>query len=124
VFAGIFKTSSIVDQFERIGAIVGTLGKAVISTEWADKGLTDFLDSKKAPSTSQAFTPVPAINMKREPMALKSPSNKPNISGRKEDQDSQVTVRFENAPAGMRVSQTKGPVDIDIYRGFAMAGAE
>lgn len=124
VFAGIFKGSSVLDKVERIGAIVGTLGKSVISTEWADKGLTEFMDSKKTQAPSQAFTPVPAINVKREPMALKAPSNKPNINGKKEEQDSQVTVRFENAPAGMRVTQSKGPVDIDVYRGFAMAGAQ
>jgi hypothetical protein len=114
LFSGLF-----VSPLENLGKIIklmGVVGKAFASTDWASQGLSDFKKNQTLP--------LPEVSVKREPLELKSLTNRPSVSGKNDEREnSQVTVRFENAPAGMRITSQKGEVNTDIHRGFLLAGA-
>jgi hypothetical protein len=127
--------SSPLEFLGRILTLIKTIGKAFIHTDWAALGLDEYLSEKRKlqisplDSASLALPRVPSIALQRGPMDLAklssaAQSNRPNVSKNEgTDTDAKVTVRFENAPAGMRVREQKGRVQTEVNRGLSFLGA-
>ncbi len=110
LFSDLF-TAPLANLF-KILKLTGVISKSFVSTDWAEKGLDAFSPGKAA-----------AIPLTREAMPVQT--NKPNISGKKEDTETtKFSFRFENAPPGLRMTSQNKSADVDIYRGFMMAGAQ
>lgn len=126
IFDSVFRSP--LDQLGKFKTLLATLGKSVISTDWATQGLDADLEKRKQenaltlPNDQKLFFTKLKLNLDRPENKF---SQRPTVSGQKSDskQDgSQVVIRFQNAPQGMRVQSQKGNVKTDVHMGLSMLG--